>query len=142
MIDSHAAPFALMESTKEALRSFVMARSKGEPDTHALASRQLVGAATRHELDPRLAIAALASLGESDSAFAIAAEYLADERAETTFLFAPATTALRMDPRFISLADRAGLTAYWKSRGKWPNFCATPMAQLPYECWHDGNLIF
>src|SRR5262249_33929142 len=112
------------ESAKEALRSFVLARSIQESDIRALASRQLVGAVTRHELDPRLATAALASLGEVDPAYSVAARYLAGERAETTFLFAPATAALRTDHRFASLTDDAGLSGYWRSSGKLPDFCA------------------
>ena len=124
MIDSREAPFPFPDSAKEALLSFVAEHSTRDSDTRALASRQLIGAVTSHELDPRLAVPALASLGEVDAALSLAEQYLADERAETTFLFAPATAALRMDPRFMSLADRAGLSAYWRSSGKWPDFCA------------------
>ncbi len=48
------------------------------------------------------------------------------------FLFQPPTTAMRRDPRFIGLANRLGLLAYWRSTGKWPEFCRDPA--LPYDC--------
>jgi DNA-binding winged helix-turn-helix (wHTH) protein/tetratricopeptide (TPR) repeat protein len=132
VIDSPEAPFPFPDAAKEALRSFVAGHSTHDPDMRARASRQLSGVAMSHELDLRLAVPALASLGDVDAAFSFAEQYLADERAETTFLFAPGTAPLRMDPRFMSLADRAGLSAYWRSSGKWPDFCA--VLQAPYDC--------
>jgi hypothetical protein len=48
------------------------------------------------------------------------------------FLFAPPTEALRRDPRFMKLAARLKLVQFWKSSGKWPDFCAEP--DLPYNC--------
>jgi hypothetical protein len=36
-------------------------------------------------------------------------------------LFTPAAAAMRADPRFISLCDGMGMTAYWRSRGIGPD---------------------
>jgi hypothetical protein len=47
-------------------------------------------------------------------------------------LFTPKATALRRDPRFMSLANRLGLVDYWRTSGHWPDFCSEP--SLPYNC--------
>jgi DNA-binding winged helix-turn-helix (wHTH) protein/TolB-like protein/tetratricopeptide (TPR) repeat protein len=72
----------------------------------------------------------LARLHDLDHAFA-QAEKLADE-ADTypQFLFEPAAAPLRRDPRFMRLAARFGLPAYWRGTGRWPDFCADPHAEL------------
>jgi hypothetical protein len=40
------------------------------------------------------------------------------------FLFIPQTESMRRDPRFFSLAKRYGLTQFWMTTGRWPDFCA------------------
>lgn len=56
-----------------------------------------------------------------------------DKIAEITYLFfRPALRPLREDPRFMAVAKRTGLIAYWRSSGKWPDYCSDP--QLPYDC--------
>lgn len=46
--------------------------------------------------------------------------------------FRPTFKKFREDPRFMRLAKRAGLVAYWHNSGKWPDFCFDP--DLPYDC--------
>lgn len=46
--------------------------------------------------------------------------------------FEPRLRALRHDPRFLLIAKRAGLLDYWKSSGKWPDFCFD--GDQPYDC--------
>ena len=46
--------------------------------------------------------------------------------------FYPTTEAMRRDRRFMPLAAKLGLVAYWRATGKWPDFCAEP--GLPYDC--------
>jgi hypothetical protein len=38
---------------------------------------------------------------------------------------------MRRDPRFFGLAKRIGLLDYWRSTGRWPDFCAGPDAPMP-----------
>ena len=71
-------------------------------------------------------------LGFADDAYAVAEHYTPDPDQSGSFLFAPDTAALRRDPRFMQLADKFGLVAYWRKTGKWPDFCAEP--NLPYDC--------
>ena len=47
-------------------------------------------------------------------------------------LFSPALRELRHDPRFMLVAKRLALIAYWQKSGKWPDFCFEP--DLPYDC--------
>jgi hypothetical protein len=46
--------------------------------------------------------------------------------------FRPALQEFRRDPRFMQLAARSPLLNYWRSTGKWPDFCSEP--DLPYDC--------
>jgi tetratricopeptide (TPR) repeat protein len=46
--------------------------------------------------------------------------------------FRPAFRRFRQDPRFIRVAQKYGLVDYWRSSGKWPDFCFEP--DLPYDC--------
>ena len=50
----------------------------------------------------------------------------------TEVLFRPQMRSVRNDPRFIALAARLGLLAYWQNAGIWPDFCLDPA--LPYDC--------
>ena len=86
-------------------------------------------------------ISALAQVGELDRAFAIAAERYpsrvgrdaADEDRiflakpfvnGTEYVVGAGAAPLRRDPRYIALAERVGLLAYWRS-GRLPDFCRT-----------------
>jgi hypothetical protein len=83
---------------------------------------------------------ALASLGDQDGAYAIA-DKLYPRRvgrtpAETeriwlddpngagplSFVTSPGAAPMRRDPRYLQLAQRTGLLAYWRS-GRPPDFC-------------------
>lgn len=43
-------------------------------------------------------------------------------------LFHPSTAAMREDPRFVPLVEALGLGAFWRSSGRWPDFCRNPEA--------------
>lgn len=47
-------------------------------------------------------------------------------------LFRPNLKAFRQDPRFLKVAQRFGLLAYWRQSGKWPDYCFEP--DLAYDC--------
>jgi DNA-binding winged helix-turn-helix (wHTH) protein/tetratricopeptide (TPR) repeat protein len=86
-------------------------------------------------------LAAMSALGRMDEAFALVAtapRMTGDTPAERDAMFldrphiAPqmrgrlflaSSTALREDPRIIDLFERFGLLDYWRSSGKWPDFC-------------------
>ena len=97
---------------------------------------------------------ALARLGDLDSAFAIGnrlypSRHGADANTtdriwlqnpdpnDASFLASTGAAPLRRDPRFLVLADRTGLLAYWRS-GRLPDFCTK--AHEP-ECAAIGHLM-
>jgi hypothetical protein len=82
---------------------------------------------------------ALALLGDQDGAFAIADKTFdrrigrtpaeteriwlnQPESGATEFITSPAAAPMRRDPRYLQLAERTGLLAYWRS-GRPPDFC-------------------
>jgi hypothetical protein len=83
---------------------------------------------------------ALARLGDLDGAYAIAAKmyprrvgrtpaetermWLDDPEGQgpTEFITSPAAAPMRRDPRYVQLAERTGVLAYWRS-GRLPDFC-------------------
>ena len=54
-------------------------------------------------------------------------------------LFRPTLKSFRQQPRFLIVAQRFGLLAYWRSSGKWPDFCSDP--DLPYDCKAEAAKI-
>lgn len=77
---------------------------------------------------------ALGHFGRVDEAFEVMKHEVALDSvmAGTEVLFRPHMRPIRADPRFIALAAKFGLVAYWEKTGVWPDFCSEP--QLPYDC--------
>jgi tetratricopeptide (TPR) repeat protein len=90
-------------------------------------------------MQPVYCMLALAQVGDFDAAYALAdplyprlgGRNLAEEdqywldnldKPELALLSSRAAAALRHDPRFLAIADRVGLLAYWRS-GRLPDFC-------------------
>jgi TolB-like protein/tetratricopeptide (TPR) repeat protein len=73
------------------------------------------------------------ALGDLDRAFRLASSYSPGfpVTGQSFFLFEPQTESMRRDPRFFGLAKRIGLLDYWRSTGRWPDFCAGPDAPMP-----------
>ena len=46
--------------------------------------------------------------------------------------FAPSPTKFWHNPQSLAFAQRVGLISYWRSSGKWPDFCFDP--DLAYDC--------
>jgi hypothetical protein len=84
----------------------------------------------------------LARLGDEDGAYAIAEKmyprrigrtpadteriWLDDpDGPPSEFITSPAAAPMRRDPRYLALAERTGLLAYWRS-GRPPDFCRPP----------------
>jgi tetratricopeptide (TPR) repeat protein len=79
------------------------------------------------------AIQGLGQFGLVEDVYYWLARLPTDEVADISYiLFRPALASARRDGRFMPLAKRVGLVAYWQSSGKWPDFCKEP--DLPYDC--------
>ncbi|MFL6763378.1 MAG: TIR domain-containing protein [Sphingomicrobium sp.] len=66
---------------------------------------------------------------------------LSDEDAAriSDVLFRPALASARRDARFMPLASRIGLIRYWRSSGKWPDFCSRP--GISYDCKAEATKL-
>jgi hypothetical protein len=82
---------------------------------------------------------ALPQMGRVDQDFEFMQQWPVEQdlSGQTYALFRPWLSKLRRDPRFMRLAKRLGLVAYWEQSGKWPDFCVEP--GLPYECEERGR---
>lgn len=83
-----------------------------------------------------VAAQALGEFNQRDEFFAYVADVPSINAANTSYvLFRPALAGIRQDPRFMLLAERIGLVDYWRSSGKWPDFCDD---DLPYDCQEEA----
>ena len=82
---------------------------------------------------------ALGTFGRVDEAFQVTANPVSLDSLEagTAILFRPHMHSLMADPRFIDLAAKLGLLAYWRQSGVWPDFCGDP--ELPYDCKKEAT---
>ena len=81
---------------------------------------------------------ALGNFGRIDEAYRVLAKPEAIEpfTHDGEGLFRPYMRGIRNDPRFMGVAHRAGLLAFWRKSGDWPDFCRDP--QLPYDCQKEA----
>ena len=135
--DRQSRPVSFTDDEVQGLRILYGAEKSRTPATLAAARDPLVRGALKSPPSEALIapFAALADLGFTDDAFRVADHW---SQAPLTafnsphYLFLPDGLALRRDPRFIALTAKAGLVDYWRSTGKWPDFCLDP--GLPYDC--------
>lgn len=75
-------------------------------------------------VQPDLRARMSAALGDIETAFAVGAEINPVKYSSAVvYLFYPEMAAFRRDPRFWREAAKFGLVDYWRSTGKWPDFC-------------------
>lgn len=53
--------------------------------------------------------------------------------------FRPEFAEERRDPRFLRVAQRAGLLDYWRTSGNWPDFCFE--TDFPYDCKAEAGKL-
>jgi len=75
---------------------------------------------------------ALGLFGRFDEVYQLLSDPKFQPFADASILFRPEFAPARADPRFMSVAARAGLVRYWRKSGHWPDFCSTE--QLKYDC--------
>lgn len=113
---------------------FLHAAQTKSPRDIALARSVILANLASGALAPQAAVWCLASLGLVDDAFAVAAKLPSapSDSSKYVMLISPDSAPIRRDPRFMALASKLGMLDYWRSTGKWPDFCADP--KLPYNC--------
>ena len=98
----------------------------------ARAARAVVDAVALGSMDHGEAMILLSRLGDLDGSFGQAQLFEPGHLFEPAYLSLPLAAAMRADRRFMGLARKLGLVAYWRSSGHWPDFCSEPT--LPYNC--------
>lgn len=105
-------------------RPFLLAR--------AMPTRENIASAVKASLEfarlgkPLVALQNLVALGRLDLAFGLLtkARTINELRnGEPDTFFRVNMRPFQLDPRFMTLADRLGLVAYWQSSQQWPDFC-------------------
>ncbi len=127
-----ARPNESNQTSIDAWRAGLAASASNDATARTNAVKKVTNAATAGSLNHGEALTLLAMLGDLDGAFAQAELYEPTDPSAPPYLFLPMTAAMRSDPRFIPLARKLGLVAYWRATGHWPDFCSEP--GLPYDC--------
>lgn len=125
----------------ETLTASMTALASRRPADVEVAVERLVAEVTRGPSNAVNALLLLNGLGAVDRAFDVAEAYLLESgplmasvrwrpgqvavsdqrRRKSHMLFVPVTAAMRGDPRFMPLADRIGLSDYWRAAGVRPD---------------------
>jgi hypothetical protein len=137
MLDSPAGRERIQPDVAVVFRDFMRARQSG--DAAGLRRAALAALELRRRLGSEGVAAALVVAGELDQGHRILDEYLQGPGVTTWALFNPAVEPLRRDPRFMTLAQRAGLIPYWRETGRWPDFCG--QRDLPYNCEQEAARV-
>ena len=132
--DRQSRPKTFGDAEIQMIRTVALAGKSRTPAAIAQMRRALLApVSVQKALEAR--ISTLSSLGLVDDAFRMADGYAQAGMtgfSSPAFLFSPGAASMRRDPRFMTLAAKLGLVHYWRSTGKWPDFCAEP--GLPYAC--------
>jgi DNA-binding winged helix-turn-helix (wHTH) protein/TolB-like protein/Flp pilus assembly protein TadD len=121
------------DSTLEVFRRLITARKSGQPTEAKAFAQWLQKEVASNQLDADFGAPILAGMGDVNDAFKLAFSAPADNlQIDPEFLWEPESLPLRRDPRFIALAARFNVAAFWRTTGLWPDFCSTP--NWPYNC--------
>ncbi|MBA3576823.1 MAG: TIR domain-containing protein [Sphingomonas sp.] len=110
---------------REALSSALKAHRSGSAAAMASAAKTLQQLPQNGTDNGPLIITALAALGADQEALSLAARRVeSDGPRALSVLFEPSLAAARRTPQFEQIADRFGLSEYWRESRNLPNFCS------------------
>ena len=133
LINDRDARPQLRDATFEIYRRLIGARKSGRAADARAFTEWLEKAAVADQEDADFVAPMLAAMGDVDGAFRVAFATPADIFViDPAFLWQPESLALRRDPRFVALANRFYVAAFWRQTGMWPDFCSDP--NWPYNC--------
>jgi tetratricopeptide (TPR) repeat protein len=134
-------PNTSAEWQKWIMRTFLLARAKPTAENIKTAVNA-AAAFVRRGGPPHGPLQSIVALGRTDEAY----ELLEIPRAMTALreegvniLFRVNMRALRLDRRFMALANNLGLVQFWQSSGIWPDFCDDE--DLPYDCKAEARRL-
>jgi len=132
LADPARRPQFMDQKSADAWSAALKAIASHDPAAKAAAVTQIKQTADSGSLSRGHALTLLTMLGDLDGAFAQAELFQPSNPYSPPFLFLASTAAMRSDSRFMPLANKLGLVAYWRATGHWPDFCSEP--GLPYDC--------
>lgn len=138
--DPAARPQKVRDITLAAYRNLAEARKAKDPaQTRAFIAWLKQGIASG-QLGVDFAAPKLAEFGDLEGAFKAAFAAPADIfNIDPEFLWQPESLPLRRDPRFVALASKFYVAAFWRQTGLWPDFCSTP--GWPYNCKAEAERL-
>jgi tetratricopeptide (TPR) repeat protein len=126
-------PQLAQEEDPAAARLFILAMKSEDGPARAAARAAEFASVRKDRSHLMAAISHLSALGFVDDAFRLAQQVPPSAQSDDlSMLFTPLAAPMRQDPRFMALAAQLGLSGYWKTSGRWPDFCAA--GDLPYRC--------
>lgn len=115
----------LPDAERQALADALAALESNNAAAKQRAATELGALAADHDRNDRLVVTALAALGAGDLAVQAAGALIRERGpALSDVLFEPNLAPMRESPAYAQLVDRLGLSAYWRSGGKLPDFCS------------------
>ncbi|HEY2480749.1 MAG TPA: TIR domain-containing protein [Caulobacteraceae bacterium] len=115
----------------EKWRRFSEVRRNHDPATTAAYAKDVLADLAAGRSDVNKASRDLVGVGATEAAFGVVTQSPANTL-DTEVLFRPGAEGMRRDPRFMPLAAKLGLVAFWKRTNHWPDFCGTK--DRPYDC--------
>ncbi len=125
----------IRDVTLEIYRRLIAARKSANPAQARAFTRWLEKTIASNQVEAGFAAPMLAGMGDVDGAFKLAfaaPSQIPENAPDPAFLWEPDSNNLRRDPRFIALAAKFQVAAFWPATGLWPDFCST--ADWPYDC--------
>lgn len=114
----------LLQDERVALANGLQAVRSDNAALKANAVKTLKQLSANESADGALLITALAALGATDDALAVAAGRVErDGPRALQVLFEPSLAAARRSPKFAQIAQRFGLVDYWREGGHRPDLC-------------------
>jgi DNA-binding winged helix-turn-helix (wHTH) protein/tetratricopeptide (TPR) repeat protein len=123
----------------ERWRDLALARKSHDPAQVRALVRGTLANFAAGRIYPADAMLDLENLGSVDQVFAVAAQAKPTDPLDPEILFRSFADGVRRDPRFMPLAAKLGLADYWRSSGKWPDFCSEP--QNAYDCRVEAERV-
>jgi DNA-binding winged helix-turn-helix (wHTH) protein/tetratricopeptide (TPR) repeat protein len=120
-------------------RDLALARKSHDPAQVRALARETLAKFAAGRIYPADAMLNLENLGAVDQVFAVAAQARPTDPLDPEILFRSFADSVRRDRRFMPLAAKLGLVDYWRSSGKWPDFCSEP--QNPYDCRVEAERV-
>lgn len=140
LANADARPDKIRDVTLQAYRGLAETRKAAKPERTRAFIAWLAQQVASGQIGVDFAAPHMAQLGDVDGAFKLA--FAAPDDVITIdpeFLWEPESVALRRDPRFIALAAKFHVAAFWNMTGRWPDFCSSP--NRPYNCKVQERLL-